>query len=67
MPIAGRVSSRFDFLFSYFVAVDVESDTGGRNQDVDLWKENEEESRYLVNAFDPRPTLVSGSDLTACR
>lgn len=67
VPVAGRVSSGFYFLLSYFLAVNVESDAGGRNQDVELWKEKEDENRYLVNVFVLRPTVVPGFDLTACR
>lgn len=67
VPIAGRVSSGFYFLLSYFLAVNVESDPGGGNQDVELWQEKEEENRNLVNVFVVRPTVVSAFDLTACR
>lgn len=67
VPVAGRVSSGFYFLLCYFLAVNVEFHAGGRNQDVELWKEKEEENRSLVNVFVLRPTVVSGFDLMACR
>lgn len=62
VPVAGRVSSSFDLLLSYFLTVDVESDAGGRNQDVELRKEKEEENGYLWNLFVVSPTVVSGFD-----
>lgn len=48
VPVTGCVSSSLDLFLIHFLAVDVESDAGGRNQDVELWKETEKENRYLL-------------------
>lgn len=63
VAIAGRVSGRLDLLFSHLLAVDVEFDAGGRNQDVELQRERErKKSRadFIGTFFVQRPSLVSG-------
>ena len=47
VTVPGRVPGRLDLLLGHRLAVDVQFDAGGRNQDVELRREREEGKRYL--------------------